>query len=49
MEVLHALQFHLDRIRPICLPVNGMIQFKDFVGTNPFVAGWGTTKEVRKI
>lgn len=34
---------YIDRIRPICLPVNNSIAYRDFVDTMPFVAGWGIT------
>ncbi|KAJ8672486.1 hypothetical protein QAD02_003745 [Eretmocerus hayati] len=32
-----------DAIHPICLPVANDIKNKNFVGKNPFVAGWGST------
>lgn len=33
-----------DKIAPICLPsVYDFVQKKDFTGTTPRVAGWGTT------
>lgn len=37
---------HLDRIKPICLPVDDEMRKMSFVDTNPFVAGWGATEEV---
>ncbi|XP_076766249.1 venom protease-like [Xylocopa sonorina] len=30
-----------DYIRPICLPVEDSLRYRDFTGTLPFVAGWG--------
>lgn len=35
----------IDRISPICLPDNGAILTKSFVGQNPFIAGWGHQQE----
>lgn len=32
---------NLDRIRPVCLPLNEPLKSEHFVGKNPFVAGWG--------
>lgn len=32
----------IDRIRPICLPLDEPLLSRDFVGDNPFVAGWGS-------
>lgn len=40
--------FHISnlvKIRPICLPLEGAIRSKNFVGYMPFVAGWGKTSE----
>lgn len=34
-----------DYVRPICLPLADPIRSKNFVGYNPFVAGWGRTAE----
>ncbi|KAF6204459.1 hypothetical protein GE061_002800 [Apolygus lucorum] len=36
-----------DFIKPICLPTLPDLLTKDFVGYNPFVAGWGTTKDAQ--
>lgn len=36
---------HLDRIRPICLPVRRSTQIRSYVGSNVFVAGWGKIEE----
>ncbi|CAL7934486.1 unnamed protein product [Xylocopa violacea] len=30
-----------DYIRPICLPVEDSLRYRNFIGTLPFVAGWG--------
>lgn len=35
----------VDRISPICLPIDGDILDRRFVDTNPFITGWGHTKE----
>lgn len=35
----------VDRISPICLPVNGEMRTRSFVNDNPFIAGWGRTSE----
>ncbi|XP_026670596.1 venom serine protease Bi-VSP-like [Ceratina calcarata] len=32
-----------DAIHPVCLPKNEPLTSSDFVGTHPFVAGWGAT------
>lgn len=34
-----------DRIRPICLPLSADLQSQSFIGSNPFVAGWGFQDE----
>lgn len=34
-----------DSIKPICIPVDEPVRSKNFVGFNPFVAGWGRTQE----
>lgn len=34
---------HLDRIRPICLPLFEPLRTQDLTGYNSFVAGWGST------
>lgn len=36
---------NIDRIRPVCLPIDGDIVHRNFVESNPFVAGWGRTTE----
>lgn len=36
---LYFFNLFLERIVPICLPDNGAILTKSFVGQNPFVAG----------
>lgn len=36
---------YVDRIRPICLPVDEPVRSRSFVGYNPFVAGWGRLQE----
>lgn len=33
----------LDRVRPICLPIEEPLVSRDFNGYNPFVIGWGRT------
>uniref|UniRef100_A0A182XHR1 Peptidase S1 domain-containing protein n=1 Tax=Anopheles quadriannulatus TaxID=34691 RepID=A0A182XHR1_ANOQN len=33
------------RIKPICLPTIEPVRSADFTGYNPFIAGWGRTKE----
>uniref|UniRef100_A0A182SUU6 Peptidase S1 domain-containing protein n=1 Tax=Anopheles maculatus TaxID=74869 RepID=A0A182SUU6_9DIPT len=33
------------QIKPICLPTNDPVRSADFTGYNPFIAGWGRTKE----
>lgn len=33
------------RVRPICLPVEEPIRSRSFIGSNPFIAGWGHLKE----
>lgn len=35
-------------VRPICIPLDGPIRTKSFVGYMPFVAGWGKTQEAGK-
>lgn len=49
-----ALRFHshslpilmsVDRIRPICLPFADNIINQRFVGSNPFLAGWGVVTQ----
>lgn len=37
--------FDVDTIRPICIPVDDPLRSKDFLGYQPFVAGWGKTQE----
>lgn len=37
--------FTIDRVRPICLPLEERIRRSSLVGYNPFVAGWGTLHE----
>lgn len=34
-----------ERIAPICLPISPSMQERNFVGMNPFIAGWGRLKE----
>ncbi|KAG4065841.1 hypothetical protein HA402_012519 [Bradysia odoriphaga] len=34
-----------DTIRPICVPTTDPVRSKDFLGYQPFVAGWGRTQE----
>jgi len=34
-----------DTIRPICIPTDDPLRSKDFLGYQPFVAGWGKTQE----
>ncbi|XP_035892188.1 venom protease-like [Anopheles stephensi] len=33
------------QIKPICLPTTDPVRSADFTGYNPFIAGWGRTKE----
>lgn len=40
-----SLYILTDRIRPICLPLDEPLRRRDFVGANPFVAGWGSMFE----
>lgn len=40
---------YLERISPICLPDNGAILTKSFVGQTPFVAGWGRQAESSQL
>lgn len=35
----------VDTIRPICIPTTDPLRSKDFLGYQPFVAGWGRTQE----
>lgn len=37
--------FAIDRISPICLPLDEPLRSQKFVGSNPFVVGWGTLRE----
>lgn len=38
---------YTDRMRPICLPIEGSMRDESFIkNTNPFVAGWGVLSEV---
>jgi hypothetical protein len=30
-------------VQPICLPMDPLIRNKNYVRSNPFVAGWGAT------
>ncbi|XP_076477265.1 venom protease-like [Bombus vancouverensis nearcticus] len=44
--VIRFLHFHLfsyfsEYIHPICLPIEKSLRNKNFVGYNPFIAGWG--------
>lgn len=32
-----------DSIHPICLPLIDDIKNRNFIGTHPFLAGWGAT------
>lgn len=41
----HTVFGQIDRIRPVCLPIDGDIVERDFVGSNPFVAGFGRITE----
>lgn len=34
-----------DRISPICLPIFDELRDRSYVGTTPFIAGWGLTKD----
>uniref|UniRef100_A0A182P277 Peptidase S1 domain-containing protein n=1 Tax=Anopheles epiroticus TaxID=199890 RepID=A0A182P277_9DIPT len=38
------VQFNAQ-IKPICLPADEPVRSTDFTGYNPFIAGWGRTKE----
>lgn len=42
----YTLSDYVDRVRPICLPLSDNMLQRSFVGTNPFIAGWGSTSEV---
>lgn len=35
----------IDRVRPVCLPIDGDIVHRNFVDTTPIVAGWGRTTD----
>lgn len=35
----------IDRVRPICLPIDEPVRSRNFVGFQPLVAGWGRTQE----
>lgn len=37
--------YPIDRIIPVCLPIDGDIAQREFVGSNAFVAGWGAVSE----
>lgn len=44
----NKFKFHIrnvDTIRPICIPTTDPLRSKDFLGYQPFVAGWGKTQE----
>lgn len=42
---LLQLVFFIDRISPICLPFSKDMRRNDYVGTMPFIAGWGFKAE----
>lgn len=37
--------YSIDRVRPICLPIDESIRSRSFVGEKPFIAGWGRLQE----
>lgn len=47
VTVPHKKSLHstVDTIRPICIPTTDPLRSKDFLGYQPFVAGWGRTQE----
>lgn len=45
---MHIYNRIIDRIRPICLPITEELINRRFVGSNPFLAGWGTVKAKKK-
>lgn len=36
------IDIFIDRIRPICLPLDEPLLSREFAGDNPFVVGWGS-------
>lgn len=37
--------YDIDRVRPVCLPINKKIRSLDVVGSEVYVAGWGSSRE----
>uniref|UniRef100_A0A182LWW8 Peptidase S1 domain-containing protein n=1 Tax=Anopheles culicifacies TaxID=139723 RepID=A0A182LWW8_9DIPT len=44
LYLTETVQFNAQ-IKPICLPTAEPVRSTDFTGYNPFIAGWGRTKE----
>ncbi|XP_053667369.1 uncharacterized protein LOC128716907 [Anopheles marshallii] len=44
LYLTHTVEF-TEQIKPICLPMAEPVRSTDFTGYNPFIAGWGRTKE----
>lgn len=44
LQLQNDVQF-TERIRPICIATQGPLLNKQYIGYNPFVAGWGVTEE----
>lgn len=42
-SLLSGFNFFIDKIRPVCLPVDEPYLSRDFADSNAFVAGWGIT------
>lgn len=38
-----------NKITPICIPLDGPIREKVFVGASPYIAGWGELNLTRKL
>lgn len=43
--IIIIILLFIDRIRPICLPVDEPYRSHEFNNVNPFVAGWGSINE----
>lgn len=41
----HNYLYNLERIRPICLPINEEFKGRSFIDSNAFLVGYGLTKE----
>lgn len=41
----HVELFQIDRVIPVCLPINEPVRSLKLIGKYPYIAGWGRSKE----